>query len=101
MAKSLVVRAITVNQDGSKEISFSFGGATPPPGNTGSVTFGSDDELKAFVSQFEENMDENHTLALHLAATYLAADGSFRNTNQVINKTLTVDVFGQSPVKVV
>lgn len=101
MAKSLIVRAITTLPDGSKEVSFSFGGATPPAGTTGSYTFGSDDELKAFIQQFEESMDEAHTLALHLAATYLAADGTFRNTNQVIGKTLTVDVFGQSPVKVV
>ena len=58
MAKALLVKRLIENADGSKEIAYSFGDDVPPVGETGAMTFGSDEELRAFINQLEESMDE-------------------------------------------
>jgi hypothetical protein len=99
MAKAVAIRQI-VDIEGQQFIGYTYG--TPPLGSVATTenSYMNVEELKRQIERIELKLGEEGLMLLHLAITYLKPDGTFNNTNQVYNKTLTLDPFAAQPLKI-
>jgi len=100
MAKAVEIYDVQTLPSGRIAVQLAYG--TPPLGTVATTEFqyADADQLKQRIADIELMVGEEGLTLLHLAITYLSQSGSFNNLNSVRGKTLTLDPFAASPLKV-
>lgn len=98
MARAIRIVDI-VNIGDAIEVSYAAG--TPPlqDGQDGSFTFSNKRDIESQIAEFEASLSPYQLMMMHLAIDWLKADGTFKNRNQVIGRTMTLDLYAQNILK--
>lgn len=98
-AKAITVRAI-VDVNGAQAFTYTYGTPPLPANETGGIDYPTVDIMKERIDGIVDKLGEEGLLLLLLSIVYLKPDGSLANTNQVLNKTLTLDPFAAQPLRI-